>query len=108
MQQVLLRFYTLGKRKLHGMPIRDWLLESAEKVGVAGGTTFRAEAGFGRDKVQQGANLLEIGADRPFEIEFATDREHADRLLELVRAEKTRIFYVCVPVEFGWLGTSGE
>jgi uncharacterized protein len=108
MQQVLLRFYTLGKRKLHGMPIRDWLLECAEKVGVEGGTTFRATAGFGRDKVQRGENSLEIGADHPFEIEFATDRERADRLIELVRAENTRIFYVCVPVEFGWLGTSDE
>ncbi|HEV2219994.1 MAG TPA: DUF190 domain-containing protein [Casimicrobiaceae bacterium] len=108
MQQVLLRFYTLGKRKLHGLPIRDWLLECAEKVGVAGGTTFRAHAGYGRDKVQQGENLLEIGADHPFEIEFATDRDRADRLIELVRAENTRIFYVCIPVEFGWLGASEE
>jgi len=108
MQQVLLRFYTLGKRKLRGTPIRDWLLECAEKVGIAGGTTFRAHAGYGHDKVQLGENAIEIGADHPFEVEFATDKEHADRMIELVRAESIRIFYVCIPVEFGWLGASAE
>lgn len=108
MQQVLLRFYTLGKRRVRGMPIRDWLLECAEKVGIAGGTTFRAHAGYGHDKAQRGENAVEVGADYPFEVEFATDKAHADRLIELVRAENFRIFYVCVPVEFGWLGPSGE
>lgn len=105
MQQVLLRFYTLGGRKLRGMPIHDWLLERAESIGIAGGTTFRAHAGYGHDKAAQGESTIEIGAGHPFEVEFATDKEHADRLIELVREESTRIFYVCVPVEFGWLGT---
>lgn len=104
MQQVLLKFYTLEKRRSHGMPIHDWLLECAEKVGVAGGTSFQARSGYGRDKVEHGANFFELGGDLPIQVEFATDKEHADRLIELVRQEKVKIFYVCIPVEFGWVG----
>ena len=45
MNAVCLRFYTLEKRKLHGMLVHDWLLQQAERARKrrAGGEFGRCE-----------------------------------------------------------------
>jgi PII-like signaling protein len=102
MNAVCLRFYTLERRKLHGMLVHDWLLQQAERLGIAGGTAFRASAGFGHHRVLHEDRFFELAGELPVEVEFITDAAGADRLLQRVREEALGIFYVRFPVECGW------
>ena len=43
-----LRLYTYENRRHDGALLYEWLLERAKKLGVHGGSAFRAIAGFGR------------------------------------------------------------
>ena len=37
-----LRFYVLEKQHIHHLPVWEWLLERANRMGVRGGSAFRA------------------------------------------------------------------
>ena len=39
-----LRFYVLEKQTVHHVPVWEWLLERANKMGIRGGSAFRAIA----------------------------------------------------------------
>jgi PII-like signaling protein len=43
-----LRLYTYESRKHQGRLVYEWLLDHAKKLGIHGGSAFRAMAGFGR------------------------------------------------------------
>ncbi len=43
-----MRLYTYENRKIHGKLAYEWLLEQARGIGIAGGSAFRALAGYGR------------------------------------------------------------
>ena len=102
MNAVCLRFYSLEKRKLHGMLVHDWLLEQARRLGLSGGTAIRASAGFGHHHVLHEDRFFELAGELPVEVEFVTDAARADRLLEAVKAESLAIYYVRFPVEAGF------
>ena len=102
MDGVCLRFYTLEKRKLHGMLVHDWLLQQAERLGLAGGTAVRASAGFGHHHVRHEDRFFELAGELPVEVEFITDAAGADRMLQRVKEEPLAIYYVRFPVECGW------
>ena len=47
--------------------------------------------------------------DLPVEVTFAVSDEEAQKLLDLVRAEKLSLFYVKLPIEFGTIdGGDGD
>ena len=48
MNGVHLRLYTYESRRHGGLPVHEWLLEKARKMGIPGGSVFRAMAGYGR------------------------------------------------------------
>lgn len=48
MDGIHLRLYPYENRKHHGLPVYEWLLDRAKKLGIHGGSAFRAMAGFGR------------------------------------------------------------
>lgn len=96
-----LRFYVHENRRLHGRLLYEWLLEEAKKLGIHGGSAFRATAGFGRHGVLHEDHFFELAGDLPVEVVFFVSDTEADRLLELVRAEGVSLFYVRMPVEFG-------
>lgn len=48
MQSVYLKCYLTEKQRHDGVLLYEWLLEEAKKLGVPGGSAFRAIAGFGR------------------------------------------------------------
>ena len=48
----------------------------------------------------------ELAGDVPVEIEFITDAAQADALLELLKTEKVRLFYIRMPVDSGVSGTA--
>src|SRR5690349_234393 len=47
MDGLFLRFYVHENRKHRHVLLYEWLLEEAKKLGIHGGTAFRAVAGFG-------------------------------------------------------------
>ncbi|HEX5865704.1 MAG TPA: DUF190 domain-containing protein, partial [Casimicrobiaceae bacterium] len=48
MKGTLLRFYVHENRTHHHIALFEWLLEQAKRMGIHGGSAFRAIAGFGR------------------------------------------------------------
>jgi PII-like signaling protein len=79
----------------------EWLLEHAKKLGIHGGSAFRAIAGFGRHGVLHEEHFFDFAADLTVEVEFVVTDEEAERLLALLRRERISVFYARVPAEFG-------
>jgi uncharacterized protein len=103
MKGVYLRFYVHENRKHHGILLYEWLLETAKKAGVHGGSAFRAIAGYGRHGVLHEQHFFELAGDLTVEVEFLVSDAEADMLLGLLRRERLQIFYAKVPAEFGVL-----
>jgi uncharacterized protein len=101
MQGSFLRFYVHEGQRLHGRLVWEWLLEQANRLGIRGGSAFRAMAGFGRHHVLHESRFFELAGTLTVEVEFIVSDAEARRLLELVEAEKIRLFYACVPALFG-------
>ncbi len=101
MKGAFLRFYTHENRKVHGILFYEWLLDEAKKLGVHGGTAFKAMAGFGRHGVMHEAKFFELAGDLTVEVEFIVTEDEARKLLDRVRDTKLRVFYASVPAEFG-------
>ena len=101
MKGTYLKFYVHEHRRHHGILLYEWLLERAKKLGIHGGSAFRAIAGFGRHGILHEDHFFELAGNLPVEVVFVVGEEEAVRLLELVRQEKIRVFYVLMPAEFG-------
>lgn len=98
-----LRIYVHENLRLHGRLGYEWLLEEARRQGIAGGTAFRAIAGFGRHGVLHEDRFFELAGDLPVVVEFVVGDAEAVRLIERVRAEGVHAFYVKLPAEAGVL-----
>ena len=100
MNGVCLRFYTHENRKVGGVLLYEWLLEQAKKLGIHGGTAFKAMAGFGRHGVLHEAKFFELAGELTVEVEFIVGEEDAARLLDQVRSARVRVFYARIPAQF--------
>src|ERR671934_337909 len=100
MNGVYLRFYVHEKRKRHGILLYEWLLETAKKAGINGGSAFRAIAGYGRHGVLHEQHFFELAGDLTVEVEFLVADEQAEELLRVLRGEQVRVFYAKAPAEF--------
>lgn len=96
-----LQFYTHELHKHHGRVLYEWLLEQAQRQGIAGGSAFRGIAGYGRRGVLHEEHFFELAGDLPVRVEFLVTPEEAERLLGVLRTEGVRLFFVRAPVEFG-------
>jgi uncharacterized protein len=101
MNGTLLRFYVHENRKHDHILLYEWLLEQANKLGIHGGSAFRAIAGFGRHGVLHEEHFFELAGDMTVEIDFAVTDAEADRVLALIRQENVRVFYARIPIEYG-------
>ena len=101
MKGTLLRFYVHENRRHGRVLLYEWLLAEARKLGIHGGSAFRAIAGFGRHGVIHEEHFFELAGDLPVEIDFAVGADDAERLLDRIRAERISVFYVRLPIEFG-------
>lgn len=105
MNGVSLRFYMHENRKHRGVLLYEWLLETAKKAGIHGGSAFRAIAGYGRHGVLHEQHFFELAGDLTVEVEFLLSDEQAKALLALLQREKLSVFYAKTPAEFGLAGT---
>ena len=101
MQGSLFRFYVHEGHRHHGRLVWEWLLEQGNKLGISGGSAFKAMAGFGRHHVLHEARFFELAGTLTVEVEFIVSREEAQKLLDLLHREKLRLFYAYTPACFG-------
>ena len=97
----LLRFYVQEGHRHHGLLLWEWLLKKASKLGIRGGSAFRAVGGFGRHHVLREPAFFELAGTVAVEVEFSVTDAEAQQLLELIAEEKIRLFYVRIPAQFG-------
>ena len=103
MEGSFLRFYVHENQRHHHVLLWEWLLEQANRMGIRGGSAFRSMAGFGRRHVLHEEHFFELAGTQTVEVEFIVTDGDARRILELVREEKVRVFYACIPARFGVL-----
>jgi uncharacterized protein len=97
----LLSFYVSEKQHHAGMPLYEWLLEEAKDMGVHGGSAFRAIAGFGRHGHMHEETFFELAGELAVKVEFVIDDALAGELLENIRNQGLKIFYVKQQVQAG-------
>lgn len=96
-----LRFYVHEDHRHQHRLVWEWLLEEANKMGVRGGSAFKAMAGFGRHHLLHESRFFELAGELAIEVEFVVNQEEAERLLALLRNENMRLFYARIPAQFG-------
>jgi PII-like signaling protein len=101
MNGTYLRFYVHENSKHHGMLVYEWLLETAKKAGIHGGSAFRAIAGYGRHGVLHEQHFFELAGDLTVKVEFLLSEEQAEMLLGVLRHEQLHVVYAKVAAEFG-------
>lgn len=103
MQGSFLRFYVHENQRHRRQLLWEWLLAEANRMGIRGGSAFRAMAGFGRHHVLHEDHFFELAGSLTVEVEFIVSDEEAERLLALLRQEKLRLFYAHIPARFGFV-----
>jgi len=99
MKATVLRLYMHEGRRFHGMLLYEWLLEQARRIGIPGGSAFRAIAGYGRHGMLHEQHYFELAGELPVVTEFIVSEADAARILELVRREKVDLVYASWPAE---------
>ena len=100
MNATVLRLYMHENRRVHGALLYDWLLEQARRLGIHGGSAFRAVAGYGRHGVLMEQRFFELAGELPVVAEFIVSADEADSLLALVRSEGIDLVYARWQAEF--------
>jgi PII-like signaling protein len=101
---VYIKFYVQESRRHHGVLAYEWLLQEARKLGMPGGSAFRAIAGFGRHGRLHEEHFFELAGDLPVEVGFALGEDEAKRLLDHLSRETLDMFYITLPLEMGMVG----
>lgn len=100
-----LTFFTQQSRKHNGLPLGEWLLQEARKLGIRGATLTAANQGFGHDGKLHSAHFFEL-SDQPIEVIMALSEADAERMFARLHEEKINIFFVKTPIEYGMSGES--
>ncbi|MFW5501513.1 MULTISPECIES: DUF190 domain-containing protein [unclassified Maridesulfovibrio] len=101
MHGYLITFFTQKNREQDGMPLADWIVEEARKIGVRGATLFSGQEGFGHDGRFHSDNYFDF-EDKPQLVTMALTQDECDCLLSCLQANQLRIFYTKSRVEFGF------
>jgi PII-like signaling protein len=102
-----LRFFVHENRKHHSILLYEWLLEQAKKMGIHGGTAFRAIAGYGRHGVMHEQHFFELAGELTVRVDFVVTSDEAAQLIKLTEEEKIPLFYAEMPAEFGVINSDG-
>jgi PII-like signaling protein len=102
-----LKFYVAENRRHRHRLAYEWLLEEAKRLGLHGGSAFRAVAGFGRHGRLHEEHFFELAGDLPVEVGFAVTEEEAQRFLAHIAREGLNLFYLRLPVECGFTDGGG-
>ncbi|MCL5059366.1 MAG: DUF190 domain-containing protein [Candidatus Thermoplasmatota archaeon] len=100
MNAVCLQVFVSEASRHHGKLTYEWLLDAAQGMGVAGGSAFRALAGFGRHG-RHDAGFFELAGELPVVVEFFVEAAMADRLLQAIAEAGLKLVYAKFPAEIG-------
>ena len=100
MNTVCLRVFVSESSHHHGKLTYEWLLDEAQRLGVGGGSAFRALAGFGRHG-RHDEGFFELAGELPVVVEFFVESSMADQLLSTISAAKLKLIYARFPAETG-------
>jgi PII-like signaling protein len=100
MNSVCLQVFVTESSRHHGKLTYEWLLDSAQGLGVAGGSAFLALAGFGRHG-RHDAGFFELAGELPVVVEFFVEAAMADQLLKLITEAGLQLVYTKLPAEMG-------
>jgi uncharacterized protein len=103
-----LRFYVHEGHRHHHQLLWEWLMQQANKLGIRGGSAFKAMAGFGRHHILHEATFFELAGSLAVEVEFIVSEEEAQRLLALIKNEKIRLFYAQIPARIGVINPDSD
>lgn len=101
MEGCFLRFYVHESDRVRGRPAWEWLLEQASRIGIRGGSAFKAMAGFGRHHVLHEQTFFELAGTLTVEVQFIVKDDEAEQILALAKDVKLRLFYARIPAQFG-------
>lgn len=104
MQGQFCRFYMHENDRHHGQLTWEWLLEQASRLGVRGGSAFKAMAGFGIHHVLHEQRFFELAGSLAVEVEFIVTDDEARALVDLLDRERVAAFYAMIPARFGTTG----
>ena len=104
MQGTLLRLYVHENRRHRKLLLYEWVLEEAKKMGIHGGSAFRAIAGFGRHGVLHEEHFFELAGELTVEIDFAVSDREADQLIGALDRERLQVFYTRSAIRYGVTG----
>jgi PII-like signaling protein len=102
---VQLNLYCHSRARHDGVLLSEWMLAQARRLGIGGGSVFRAIAGYGRHGVLHEEQFFELADDLPIRIEFLLRDEQAEALLQRVHEANVDITYARIPASFAVLGT---
>lgn len=100
MNAVCLQVFVSEASRHHGKLTYEWLLDAAQGMGVAGGSAFRALAGFGRHG-RHDTGFFELAGELPVVVEFFVEAAMADRLLQAIAEAGLKLVYAKFPAEIG-------
>ena len=100
MNAVCLQVFVSESSRHRGKLTYEWLLDAAQRLGIAGGSVFRAIAGFGRHG-RHDAGFFELAGELPVVVEFFVDEAMAGRLLKAVADAELKLVYAKLPAEIG-------
>ncbi len=103
-----LRFFVHEGHRHHHQLVWEWLMQQANKLGIRGGSAFRAMAGFGRHHILHEASFFELAGTLAVEIEFIVTDVEAQQLLTLIEKENIRLFYAHIPARFGVINPDAD
>ncbi len=99
-QGYLITFFTQKSRKHEGIPVADWIVEKAKKMGVHGATLFTGNEGFGRDGRFHSGNYFDL-EDPPQLVTMALTVEECDTLMSCLKSADISVFYTKSKAELG-------
>ncbi|MDT3708345.1 MAG: DUF190 domain-containing protein [Thiobacillus sp.] len=100
MKVVCLQVFVSEASRHHGKLTYEWLLDTAQALGVGGGSAFGTLAGFGRHG-RRDAGFFELAGELPVVVEFFVEDAMADRLLHAISEAGLKLVYARLPAEIG-------
>jgi len=80
----LLRIFIGESDKHQGIPLYEWLVKEAKKLGLAGATVIRGIEGYGAHSRIHTTKILDLSTDLPIIVEIVDELEKIEKFLPMV------------------------
>lgn len=97
---VLLRIFVSETDKHDGVSLYEWLIDQANRNGLAGATATRGIAGYGAHHRVHSAKILRLSLELPVVVEIIDTEENVRRFADLVGPAILEGLISIEPVEF--------